>query len=205
MSQREQLEDILSGSEYEAYRNQGGGFSFWDWLLEKIGRFLSWLLPDLKPGEGTLNIFALVLVLALAGLLAWIGVLIARRYSGGGRLRSRDYMASGEESRSWRHYWAQAEKHAELGAWRDGVRAVFLALLFYLEQRDRLRVEPWKTNREYAEELAESNAGTAAGFLQAAMTFERSWYGRGEVTGEQLEAFRRQAESLMKEAGDPEP
>jgi hypothetical protein len=202
MSKRKQLEDILSGSEYEAYRNQGRGFSVWDWLLDKLGRFLGWILPDLKPGEGTLNITALLLVLALAGLLAWIGALLARRYTGGGRLRSRDWMAPGEESRSWTFYWALAERHGEQGAWRDGIRAVFLALLFYLEERELIRVEPWKTNREYAEELAESNLAAASGFSQAAVAFERSWYGRGEATAEQLEALRLQAESLMQEAGE---
>ncbi|QJC51055.1 DUF4129 domain-containing protein [Paenibacillus albicereus] len=180
MTEREQLEEILSREEYSAYRKEPG-FSLWDWIVEKLGKLLAAIFPDLKPGPGTVSFLSVLIVIALAAFLGWMVWLLTRRFGPRGRLRPGAWMEPGEDSRSWRHYARLGEGFAAQREWRDGVRAVFLAFLFRLEERGELRVEAWKTNREYLDELAAAGSPHAPELRTAMSLFERIWYGRMEA------------------------
>ncbi|PLT44719.1 DUF4129 domain-containing protein [Paenibacillus sp. FSL W8-1187] len=195
MTERGQLEEILSREEYTAYRKEPG-FSLWDWIVEQLGRLLAAIFPDLKPGPGTISLLSILIVVALAAFLGWMGWLLLRRFGPAGRLRSGVWMEAGDDSRSWRHYARLGEGFAERGQWRDGVRAVFLAFLFRLEERGELRVEAWKTNREYLEELAAAGSAHAPALRGAMGLFERVWYGRLEASQAQYDELK----ALLAEA-----
>ncbi|MCM3748722.1 DUF4129 domain-containing protein [Paenibacillus pasadenensis] len=183
MNERRELESILTGEEYTAYRKEPG-FSLWDWLLEQLRWLLNALFPSLKPGEGTISLLAVLIVLALTAFIVWLTWLLLSRRGRGGRHRSGDWLHPNEESRSWRHYAELGDRLGAEGNWRDGIRAVFLALLFYLEESGALRVEAWKTNREYLDELSQAGSPHASSLKEAMALFERVWYGRLEGSEE---------------------
>ncbi|OXM13648.1 DUF4129 domain-containing protein [Paenibacillus herberti] len=200
MNERRELEGILAGEEYTAYR-KGPGFSLWDWLLEGLGRLLKYIFPGLTPGKGTISVFAILIVLALVGFIVWIGWLLLNRRSRTGRLRSGDWLEPGEDSRSWHYYAELGDRHGAEEDWRDGIRAVFLALLFYLEEQGALRVELWKTNREYLDELSESGSSHMPALKEAMELFERIWYGKLEGSQELFESMRNLLTEVTGEGG----
>jgi hypothetical protein len=82
------------------------------------------------------------------------------------------------------------------GELRLALRAMFLSLLATLGQRRLLRLERYKSNREYLRELgrhAHATGGLDEGFAAGVRVFERSWYGYHEVTPAVIEGFDRQA------------
>lgn len=175
---KELLQEILSREEFRVYQGQGQN------LLEKwMNQFFEWLasmfdLPDLPASSGSMVSYAII-ILALAALL-WLIIWLARRtirvYQG-----NRAILLPGDEAASYADYLQQARQQGELGQWNEGVRFAFLALLFYLQEREWIRVEKWKTNWEYQDELRERNPSWAPFFQTQAQLFERVWYGRRRV------------------------
>jgi hypothetical protein len=75
---------------------------------------------------------------------------------------------------------------------RMALRALYLASLAYLGERDLIRIHRAKSNRDYLRELdrrARSTPELAAVFSQNLTAFESSWYGRREVGPEAIDAF----------------
>jgi hypothetical protein len=177
---KEMLKAILSRDEYTAYTKKDHS-SFWD-LLKPVWRKLRSLFPDFHVPKGTgtlLSYGILIIVLALAALaIYWFSKQIIRQ----GRIRTASYLPEGEISRSYTYYWQQAAEHGGSGAWREGIRFVFLTLLFYLEAQRLLRVETWKTNWEYASELSGSDPDLVRLFQDCSLLFEQIWYGNEETT-----------------------
>jgi hypothetical protein len=90
-----------------------------------------------------------ILLVLIALAIYWFSKQIVRQR----HIRLSSFLPEGEIIRSYSYYGQQAAAFGEAGDWREGVRSVFLTLLFYLESQKRIRVESWKTNWEYAAEL----------------------------------------------------
>lgn len=119
-----------------------------------------------------------------------------------GRLSdSKAYLPDDESIRSYSYYWNEAYALAASENWREGVRFGFLALLFYLEDQERIRVEKWKTNWEYAGELAEKDPTLAGVFRDCSLLFERIWYGREAVTETDYLNMLEQVEKVVGKEG----
>ena len=89
------------------------------------------------------------------------------------------------------------------GEWRSALRAWFLSLLAALDARHLVRVQRYKTNADYARELARrahAMPALAPLFGESARVFEESWYGTCEVTEERLGRFRQMIEELERQA-----
>jgi hypothetical protein len=89
------------------------------------------------------------------------------------------------------------------GEWRSALRAWFLSLLASLDARHLVRVQRYKTNADYAHELARrahAMPALAPLFGESARVFEESWYGTCEVTEERLGRFRQMIEELERQA-----
>ncbi|UJF32580.1 DUF4129 domain-containing protein [Paenibacillus hexagrammi] len=197
---KEQLSQILQDKEYTVYNQQEHG-SIWDWLKplwHKIRKYL----PDihLPKGSGDFITYAVMIVLlAIAGYgIYWFSKQIIRQK----RVRSTAYLPAGELSRSYNEYWRQADASRLTRQWREGVRYTYLSLLFYLEAGKALRVEKWKTNWEYRDELEEKEPSLVPVFQESSLVFDRIWYGKEEVTEEQFTRFYQQiAQVIGREEG----
>jgi len=194
---KQQLLDILQQDEYTVYHHEHGSSS-WGWLGKLLEKIASWF-PDLHFADGSGQIgsyIVLLVVLALAGYgIYWF----SRQWVGHRRYRKTALWRPEEPSRSYEDYWRQAAELATAGAWREGLRQVYLALLFYLEAQGRLRVEMWKTNWEYAAELA--NAPEVPLFRESSLLFDRVWYGHEEATEERFLALQGQVGGLLGKGG----
>ncbi|MDD9272202.1 DUF4129 domain-containing protein [Paenibacillus sp. GCM10023248] len=177
---KEQLLQILQKDEYTAYEAKQNG-SIWTWLEPLLRKIKSWL-PDFKMSDSVtdwLTVGVAIVLLGVAGFaIYWFMKQIVRQK----RIRSQAFLPEGEISRSYRFYWEQSAGLRNEGAWREGVRAVFLSLLFYMEDARMIRVEKWKTNWEYAEELERSASSLVPLFQESSLLFERIWYGQEAVS-----------------------
>jgi hypothetical protein len=196
---KEKLKEILSKDEYTAY-SQTSHNSFWD-LLSWVWRKMRGLFPDFTVSKGTGTLISYILIaiaLVLVSLaIYWFFKQIVRQ----SHIRSSSFLPEGESSRSYAYYWQQAAEYGDAGAWREGVRSVFLTLLFYLEAQKRIRVESWKTNWEYAAELAGTDPAWVQLFHDCSLLFDRIWYGNAEATEQVFSSiFDSVAVLLEKEA-----
>jgi hypothetical protein len=88
------------------------------------------------------------------------------------------------------------------GELRLALRALYLASLSLLAQRELLVIARFKSNRDYERELqrrAHTQPELLAAFGQNAALFERSWYGRHEVTSDSLSRCSANLEKLQRD------
>ena len=85
------------------------------------------------------------------------------------------------------------------GELRLALRALYLASLAHLAQRDMISVAKFKSNRDYELELrrrARALPDLQAAFAENVGIFDRVWYGLHEVTEERLRRFQLNLERI---------
>ena len=85
------------------------------------------------------------------------------------------------------------------GELRLALRALYLAGLAHLAQREMIRVAKFKSNRDYEQELrrrARALPELQAAFAENVGIFDRVWYGLHEVTQEALQRFQINLEKI---------
>lgn len=92
-----------------------------------------------------------------------------------------------------------ARELIEQGNFRLALRALYLASLAHLAQREMITIAKFKSNLDYQRELL--RRARALPELQTAFTtnvamFDRTWYGMHEVTSESLQEFRSNFERI---------
>ncbi len=104
-------------------------------------------------------------------------------------LRNESLLASDLPEDEW---LAMAERYAGYGDLRLALRALYLGTLALLNSRGLVTLHACKSNRDYERELRRRSRDSGLGqiFHLNIRSFEQSWYGFHEVTGEQLTAFR---------------
>jgi hypothetical protein len=87
---------------------------------------------------------------------------------------------------------AMAERYTGSGDLRLALRALYLGTLALLNRRGLVTVHACKSNRDYEGELRRRSRdnGLTQIFHLNIRSFEQSWYGFHEVTGDQLQLFR---------------
>lgn len=94
---------------------------------------------------------------------------------------------------------ARARELMAAGDLRLALRALYLASLAHLSQRELIAIARFKSNREYERELrrrARTRADLIEAFSQNVTTFESAWYGMHEVTREILDGFTANCERI---------
>ncbi len=84
-----------------------------------------------------------------------------------------------------------ARQMMERGEFRLALRALYLAALAHLGDRQFISIARHKSNRDYQRELRRRRPGETelnATFADAVRAFERAWYGQHEVTPDILSA-----------------
>jgi len=190
------LRDILSQDEYtDYYRESEGGF--WEWLKPAY-RWLKGFFPDFDaPSQGVVSLFTYMLIAILIGLLIWAIYWFVQQLVRKNKVKLHAYLPVDGLIQSHSYYWKQATEYAAEEEWREGVRAVFLSLVFYLDEQERIKVEKWKTNWEYASELADSDITLVSLFHDCSVLFERTWYGNEAVMQEQFQSMYSRVEQVI--------
>jgi hypothetical protein len=92
-----------------------------------------------------------------------------------------------------------ARELLDRGELRLALRALYLAALAHLAQRNLITLAKYKSNRDYERELLRRGhvlAEVPGLFSQSVMAFERVWYGRHGVDQDSLEEFARNVERI---------
>jgi hypothetical protein len=105
--------------------------------------------------------------------------------------------------------WLQlAEELLAKGDCRLALRALYLAGLNYLSEKDLVSVRRWKSGCDYRQELerrsrahALVDANLTPAFARNLFLFERGWYGRHTVDRADVEAFAQGWEEIRRYAG----
>jgi hypothetical protein len=89
------------------------------------------------------------------------------------------------------------------GDLRLALRALYLASLAHLGQRELIVIAKFKSNHDYARELrrrAQAREALLAAFGENVSEFERAWYGMHEVTRDHFEHFNANVERIREGA-----
>jgi hypothetical protein len=183
--------------------------TFFDWFIEKLPK--PKLYPDAKTGDYRQIVrwvfYALGFCLAL-WLVYWLFRWLKQsRPVRNGAVRStqgRDDIDLTDESVTAEdlpldRWLAMAQEMMEHKDFRKALRALYLSVLALLADNQRLRIAPYKSNREYAEELARRSHAEPElleKFDWCIGAFERSWYGMYTVEKQMLDQFVNHQERL---------
>jgi hypothetical protein len=183
---------------------------FVEWLREKV--FGKRKTTDDSGGSGLVWVTSLqlLIVVLLAAAAAVAGVLFYRawRRRGGGAevaseavvpmpdLADEGVVANQLPEDEWLRL---ARELMGRGEWRLALRALYLAGLAHLAQRDMISVAKFKSNRDYERELgrrARALPELQAAFAENVWHFDRAWYGLHEVNRQTLERFQVNLEKI---------
>jgi hypothetical protein len=98
------------------------------------------------------------------------------------------------------HWLALAAQLTAKGDLRLAARALYLATLATLAERDMITIEAYKSNREYERELrrrAHENKELLSIFSSSLNFFERVWYGMHRIARVDLDAFAADHQRIM--------
>ena len=174
-------------------------------VITWLGEWLDNLFRRREPGGGLspagalrIGMYSLLVALAVA-----LGVLLVRALrertasqtaaaipvATALDLSSENLVADQLPEEGWR---GLAKEWIARNDFRMALRALYLASLAYLGERELIRIHRAKSNRDYHKELgrrARSTPELAVVFGQNLDAFESSWYGRREVGLEAIDAF----------------
>ncbi len=173
------LSGVLARDEFNWAASSSAPNPIQEWLDQLRRRILEWL-DNLFPSEVMIGIplldwiFVVVGALALAAILWYVLQGLARGLADEAALPENgdgsDEIISAEAAAR------RAEETARLGDYRSAVRWLYLSSLLILEERELLRYDRTRTNREYLRSVAHLPELSAA--LRSVIdVFDRVWYG----------------------------
>jgi hypothetical protein len=196
---RQRLDEILAGREFATHSQSS--FDLFSLLERWLKSLLEWfrkLFPDTQIPTGAIDAAAYFVIsagiLLLIVMVYWFAKQIVRQK----RLSRKRLPHDKDMKRTSADYLQLAQQAKEQGEWRDGIRCLFLAILFYAERKSWLKVERWKTNGEYFEELRLHKPEFMRDFAEGALLFDRIWYGKESAGLEEFNSFYSRIEQLMK-------
>ncbi|MBD2863036.1 DUF4129 domain-containing protein [Paenibacillus oceani] len=194
---REKLNEILSGSEYEAYRTVAAeGENALKRLLLKLWETIREWLPDTAVPRTFADVIAYAVILGGLALLIWLLIWIGRSLAGNRTVLRKIGLTEKElKGASSSRYMEQALQAERSFDYKECLRYLFLALLIYANERGWLRAERWKANGEYALELKASKPELLPLFRSTASLFERVWYGSMEADRDSVVRLRLEIEA----------
>lgn len=198
-SDKARLQEILSRDEFvDLEKADGPG------LLERVLNVVLDAIADMFAGteipDGAASAISTGLVVAtvigLLVLIFWLSKKVIWKPA-----RKRMPLVGEEAMRGSVEYLQEAKRLGEAGEWREAVRYLFLALLFSMQEKSWIRVEPWKTNWEYAAELQYNYPQAVDMFRRHARLFEKVWYGQGQREDQLFWAHVQELEESWREEG----
>ena len=197
-TQHAKLNHILAQPEYQQQQKQESVIKQWfDTVKRNLFELLRRLFggaPRAQPSQRTLNLTRVLIGAALLLALLYALLKLFQRY---GRRATPADEATGPreilgevigETATTEDLLAAARAHAAQGDYRTAIRRAYIALLFELEQRGKLRLHRAKTNRDYLDALR-NEAALYPAFVALTRIFERVWYGHAAATEFDFEGF----------------
>ncbi|MDF1816366.1 MAG: DUF4129 domain-containing protein [Verrucomicrobiales bacterium] len=196
------------------------------WIVEKIKDFLEKFKRDsrkpkkrsrdMKISDTTaqvlMNIGTGVITALVVGLVAWLLFVLIRYYRsvekeeeeesevvGDIDLESEEIVADQLPEDEWMKL---ARQQIEKGESRLAIRALFLATLANLGERGLLKIQKFKSNRDYRRELdlkARQEPILREAFGENTGLFERAWYGLHHIGQDSVDHFMRNYETITSE------
>ncbi|TVX99816.1 DUF4129 domain-containing protein [Cohnella terricola] len=195
LKDKQRLGEILSRDEYTKYLKEsvphkGWLESLWDGLVELFS-FVHW--PE---GTAKVGAYALlgVVAIVLCGAIYWFSRQIV--FQGNAR-RLKTPVGLSEMALTYGQYAKMAKEAHSEGRIRESIRCSYLSLLFYMEQEGWIRIEKWKTDWDYRDELERSRANAVPYFQRSALLFERVWYGNEPADEASFLDFQRDIDELI--------
>jgi hypothetical protein len=183
---------------------------WFEWLDRQGGRRPGTSLDGLSLA-GVMKGLLVLLVVALAGLIIWLLVRLWRNQGPALEVAAEALPAAPDVSdenvgadQLPEDGWIRlARELLERGELRLALRALYLAALAHLAERNLITLAKYKSNRDYERELLRRGHALAEVpglFSQSVSAFERVWYGRHGVSRDLLDEFARNVERI-KAAG----
>lgn len=200
---KEKLQDILNRSDYKPDEEKSS--SIQAWLKRTTKRIFDWLAKLFSGGKksdepqgaigGMPDLARIFIVAALAVFLIWAFVTLFKRLrQHGGKLKksSRDKVEIlgevFEADITGDDLIKDAAEMARRGDYRMAIRRAYLAMLYEMEQRGKLRLHRAKTNNDYLRELR-NDKYTYPSVEIMTNRYERIWYGLSAATMEDYSGF----------------
>lgn len=101
------------------------------------------------------------------------------------------------DARTSAEAFANAQRLIQARDYRGAVRQLYLATLYLLDQRERIKFDPSLTNREYLS-LANGDAATLSALKPIIETFDRTWYGFEPISPQEFETYRERVEKVRE-------
>ena len=198
-NQRALLEGILAQSDFQTDLQKESRLQ--RWIAQAWRAFIRFLLrifasrsgPVPKPGSASLNVVRVLIAIGLVAALviggAWLVRRLRRRVRREKKREVREVLGEEiAEGMTTEDLLAKAAELSRSGDYRGAIRRAYIALLYELEQRGKLRLARAKTNQDYVNEIR-SDPVTYEPVLLLTNTFERVWYGETSATNEDYTDF----------------
>ncbi|MRG87477.1 DUF4129 domain-containing protein [Salinibacillus xinjiangensis] len=196
---RDELEQILSENEYRVYYDESQNIV--QLILNKIGEWLSELFSNLlsamNPTGGLANFVLFLMGLGVVGLILFALFLWGRNAKVRRALQTHQPLQKSEMDWSYHRHLNEAQQLEDSQEFQLATRHLFLALLLYLHDLERLEARLWKTNIDYYEELQKSNQYEAEQFYRLALRFDEATYGEKAVRRQDYLTYKEQAMDLL--------
>lgn len=213
---REKLEGILNSDEFAS---ADAPPSFLKYLADAIKRFYDWFsdwlksrfqglqLPEdasvldrqLSPEAAqTLKLIGVTIVVLLVLLLLFFlgrNLRLSRRWKEQEDellLTSLKQPSAMEET---------ALEHARKGDYKQALRFLYIAMLLRFNERDWIRIDKAKTNRQYVTEIMNSSFTRKQEVRDFTEAFNRYWYGNRSLDRDAFEGWHKKY-SLLMEGGE---
>lgn len=201
LEDKQRLGEILSRDEFTRYAHEQSSSpskGWWEALLDWVID----LFPSFPGAEGMVSVGLFLVLGAVLAALFWAIYWFSRQIVFHGNIRRyQTPVGLSEMALTYEQYAAMAKAaHAE-GKIRESIRCSYLSLLFYMERAGWIRIEKWKTDWDYRDELERSRANAVPYFQRSALLFERVWYGHEPVDEDSFLGFQRDIDALIAERG----
>lgn len=180
-----------------------------EWVIEKLGQLLDWLLdllPRNRGGAGDGGPLVRWIVFAVVGLILLIVIVLAvrvirrSRAAGPEEAESAAPLASRADedplSRGATEWERYAGYLAAAGRYREAIRAWYHAVLVTCYAYGILHFRKGRTNWEYVALLAPSLEWRPH-MIELTRRFEREWYGSLQSTADALEECSQRAQQIL--------
>ena len=206
------LKQILSRDEYKPDEKKESKLQEWFAnLRRKIIELFAKLFGGKKAdapeiGSGSFSIFQILLVAGLVLVLVWAVIVLLRRFQFREARLDDDEELSGTREILGEQIDADltaddllkdATELARRGEYRAAIRRAYIATLYDLEQRGKLRLHRAKTNSDYLRELR-TEAQLHAPVSAMTNRYERVWYGNTVATGDDFAGFIANYQEVTK-------
>jgi hypothetical protein len=197
---QDHLRDLQTDRDYQYSRDapppENPLARLWQWLLRKIGDFLS--------SESYQNVWQYVLLVVIAGVAIYLlmkAEVLNFLFPKKAESASLTYENLGENIHEL-DFKLAIEEAVSLRNFRLAVRLLYLQTLKHLTDSGRIQYKPDKTNRQYVNELASSSI--RPDFERLTSQFEFVWYGDFPIDEAQFATIRT-AFAQFNKADQPQP